>query len=195
MVSEMGAWEVWGNVDGYPAFAAWRGGRASMETYSSVNSPPLSQNVSMRCGKLGGGFLSYRQDSEQRGLASILETDHRNIHLGRPAVEKYRLAWSAHHLGVVERWNIAAVIYRIECAGTVRTATHQNNLSSQSYTLLKRPAMIARFDTGVGLRENGVLLIEGRGGWMPECCASLLCDEWGKREDWKLERVVDSLPL
>jgi hypothetical protein len=31
-------------------------------------------------------WMSYRQDSQQRSLASILEADHRDIHLRGPAI-------------------------------------------------------------------------------------------------------------
>lgn len=65
-------------------------------------------------------------------------------------------------LCVHSRWMLAAARVRTACAGIDTTAaTDQNNLNSQSYTLLNKPAMMARLYSGIKFEEEVLSRIEG----------------------------------
>lgn len=61
-------------------------GSAEGRTYSIVNSPPCATRSACKIWNVhhtGGG--AYREHSEQRRLAGVLEPDHGDVHLGVPA--------------------------------------------------------------------------------------------------------------
>ena len=59
------------------------------EAYSIVNSPPLMQTIKMRSGLRRHGD-TYREHSQQRRLAGVLQADHGDVHLRRPTLTRYQ---------------------------------------------------------------------------------------------------------
>lgn len=70
---------------------------------------------------------TYRQYSQQRRLARILQPDHRDIHLGSPAGEKIRIRGAFHLRG---RAGVMMVFPRTK--KRLNGPTYQNILKSQS---------------------------------------------------------------
>ncbi len=102
-------------------------------TYSRVNSPPCEGSVQRR--KIAE--RTYRQNPQKRCLSSILQTDHRNIHLRGPNPEDISIDQVVGETFSAEM--IAQHVLRL----TQQMGTYQNNLNSQSYTFLKIPAMMS----------------------------------------------------
>jgi len=101
---------------------------------------------------------AYCQDSQQRSLSSILQADHRDIHLSCP-VQRERFVSAVQTItGEVYRI-IAFCLFNYDHNILVfAQRTHQNSRSNQSYTLLKMPAMVSRADRVSGLKNMPGLL-------------------------------------
>ena len=79
----------------------------------------------------------------------------------------------------------AAAAIRTACDQTGTTAsTDQNNLNSQSYTLLNRPAMIARLSARCRIVFEGKDLCGLRVGRLPGSCARLRRERVGREGGW-----------
>ncbi len=137
--------------------------------------------VSSRTITRWGTRIAYRQNSQQRGLASILQADHRDIHLGGPIIVQFRSAtylWRLRRcLEFAERRD-GTTCSRIDTAAE----TDQNNLNSQSYTRLNIPAMVAGSQSCPNLVEDAlfyqwwaVAWKSRKARWMWAGCRSSRC--------------------
>jgi hypothetical protein len=94
---------------------------------------------------------AYRQHSQQRGLASVLQADHRDIHLGRPVHRRQTVStvylWADYEIQEGGCFFTGVMIAQHAAAFVQQTATHQNNLNNQSYTFLNMFAMMVRSET------------------------------------------------